>query len=106
MLNLARPTLWAPAFEQLWTLNPQMPVGGAVLNFFLMTKWYPTRGLGPLQYADIMAVAPPIVNNLGKMPNLNEIRTFQQRHFVPPSQKHPVAQVGFILDISQHYCVA
>lgn len=105
MLNLARPTLWVPAFEQLHTLNPQMPVGGAVLNFFLMTKWCPTRGLGPLQYADIMAVAPPIVNNLGQMPNLNEIRTFQQRHFVPPSQKHPVAQVGFILDISQHYCV-
>ncbi|KAG2057203.1 hypothetical protein BDR06DRAFT_969416 [Suillus hirtellus] len=106
MLNLAHPTLWVPAFEQLHTLNPQMPVGGTVLNFFLMTKWCPTHGLGPLQYADIMTVAPPIVNNLGQMPNLDEIQTFQQRHFVPPSQKHPVAQVGFILDISQHYCMA
>ncbi|KAG2123865.1 hypothetical protein DEU56DRAFT_917272 [Suillus clintonianus] len=105
-VELGTPHPMGSCFEQLHTLNPQMPVGGAVLNFFLMTKWYPTCGLGPLQYADIMAVAPPIVNNLGQMPHLNEIRTFQQRHFVPPSQKHPVAQVGFILDISQHYCVA
>ncbi|KAG2059867.1 hypothetical protein BDR06DRAFT_967436 [Suillus hirtellus] len=43
----------APAFQQLQTLNLQMSIGGAVLNFFLMTKWYLTHGKGPLQYADM-----------------------------------------------------
>ncbi|KAG1793366.1 uncharacterized protein HD556DRAFT_1238096 [Suillus plorans] len=39
------------------------------------------------------------------MPNLDEIQTFQQRHFMSSSLEHPAAQVGFILTTSQHYCV-
>ncbi|KAG2125005.1 hypothetical protein BD769DRAFT_1669167 [Suillus cothurnatus] len=106
LLNLARPTLWLPALEQLHTLNPQMSIGNAVLNFFLMTKWSPKHGQGPLRYADMMAVAPMLVNNMEIVPDLKEIQTFQQRHFLSSSQEHPPTQVGFIFTISQHYWVA
>ncbi|KAG1900831.1 uncharacterized protein F5891DRAFT_1188319 [Suillus fuscotomentosus] len=106
MLNLTRPTIWLSALEQLHTLNPQMHIGNAVLNFFLMTKWYPKHGQGPLKYADMVAVAPLLVNNMERMPNLKEIQTFQHRHFLPSSQEHPSSQVGFILTISQHHWVA
>jgi hypothetical protein len=106
MLNLARPTLWLPALEQLHTLNPQMSIANAVLNFFLMTKWFPKHGQGPLRYADMVAVAPMLVNNVERMPDLKEIQTFQQRHFLSPSQEHAPTQVGFILTMSQHHWVA
>ncbi|KAG2352840.1 hypothetical protein BDR07DRAFT_1497544 [Suillus spraguei] len=75
MLNLGCPTLWLPALEQLHTLNPQKHVGEAVLNMFLMTKWYPKYGQGPLRYADMTAVAPSLVN---KMPALDEIQNFSK----------------------------
>ena len=74
-----------------------MTLNITVMNFFLFIKWCPTHGQGLLRYADITAVAPPLINNTNQMPSVQEIQIFQRRHFISSQEGTPVAQVAFIL---------
>ena len=101
---MARPSIWAHAYRTIPTLRSHVWVDGVILDFYLMSIWYSTRGRTHIRFVDITtATLSYNIHRIHQMPTQEEIRLFQKRYFIDPGSPAISQPVGFIAFHHQHY---
>jgi hypothetical protein len=101
---MARPSMWANAYQAIPTLQSGVWVDGMLLDFYLMSIWYAARGRTHVGFADIMS-SKIVYDTFGnhQLPDDDETELFQQRYFINPQSPDSLKSVGFIVFHQQHY---
>ncbi|KAN0101312.1 hypothetical protein V8E55_001296 [Tylopilus felleus] len=105
MCSMARPALWAIAYQNLSTLKHQTWIEASVLNFFLLSLWYSVSGQTRVRYVDFFSAMLSISSGIHSLPDVQEIQLFQQRHMFDSLPADPSVPVAFVVLSSGHFFV-
>ncbi|KAF9230725.1 hypothetical protein BU15DRAFT_83272 [Melanogaster broomeanus] len=100
---MARPSMWANAYQTIPTLRSQVWVDGHMMDFYLMSIWYAARGQTHIRFADITSAIISYEDGIPQLPSHAEIELFQQRYFIDPQSPDSSRPIGFIAFHRQHY---
>jgi hypothetical protein len=103
--SMARPTMWAIAYENLSTLKHQTWIDASILNLFLLSLWYSVSGQSHVRYVDFFSAIPSISSGIHSMPGFQEIQLFQQRHLFNSLPGDPAIPVSFVVLSLDHFFV-
>ncbi|KIJ59094.1 hypothetical protein HYDPIDRAFT_33540 [Hydnomerulius pinastri MD-312] len=107
MCAMARPTAWAEAYYNIPTLKHGAWVDGAVINFYLMSRWYAVQGRTHVRWVDLISAQLSFgEHNVYQPPSEEEISLFRMRHLVHASSFDPSVPVALVVMHGQHYFVA
>lgn len=103
---MARPTMWASAYQHLGTLEHESWIDASVLNFHLLAQWYAVQGRTHVRYVDFFAAMPSISSSgIHALPDHQEIQLFQQRHLFNFILESPADPIAFVVMHSSHFFV-
>ncbi|KAI6096131.1 hypothetical protein F5141DRAFT_1067853 [Pisolithus sp. B1] len=105
MCSMARPTMWAIAYQNLGTLKYQTWIDATILNFHLLSRWYAVQGRTHVRYVDLFSAIPSISSGTHVSPEAEETSLFQQRHLFHSLPADPSSPVAFVVMHASHFFV-
>jgi len=102
---MARPTVWAIAYQNIHTLKYKTWIDASVLNLYLLSLWYLVSGRTKIRYVDFYSAIPSISSGVHSLPDVQEVAMFQQRHLFHALPADPSVPVSFVILSSDHFFV-
>jgi hypothetical protein len=104
--SMARPSVWAMAYQNLHTLTHETWIDATVLNIHLLSQWYAVQGMTHVRYVDLFSAIPSVPSNFYALPEAGEINLFRQRHLFDTLPADSSVPVAFVVMCNSHFFVA